>query len=106
MGSMKDLLGDRPYGELPGFKVTGPSKEAAHAIAGRSGTLRERVLAMISRYPGSTADEIAEVIGETVLACRPRLSELKKLGLIEPTGERGKNVSGQSAHKWRVKNAA
>lgn len=58
---------------------------------------------MINRYPSSTADEIAEIVGETVLAIRPRLSELKKLGKIEPTGERGKNASGQSAHRWRVK---
>jgi predicted ArsR family transcriptional regulator len=100
---MKDLLGDRPYGDLPGFRVTGPSKEAAQAVVGRTGILRDRVWAMIDRYPGSTADEIADSLGETVLSCRPRLSELKKMGRIETTGLRGKNKSGLSAHRWQVK---
>jgi len=90
------------YPTSPGYKETTTSKEAAKAISGRAEHLRDRALAHIANRP-STADEVAEAIGETVLAVRPRITELKQLGKIERTGERRANASGQKAHVYRVK---
>ena len=97
---IKDLLGDEPYPTRPGYKEPTTSKAAAEAISGRAATLRDRVFAVICASP-VTADEVAERLGETVLAIRPRLSELRKDGRIEPSGERRKNASGISAHVWK-----
>ncbi|HBF53326.1 MAG: hypothetical protein CL533_04330 [Afipia sp.] len=56
-----------------------------------------------SFYPrGFTADEIAFHLNLSILSIRPRISELNTLGMIEKTGERRKNESGNSAHVWRV----
>ena len=97
---IKDLIGDTPYPASPGYKEATTSKDAAKAISGRAATLRDKVFAAICAGP-VTADEVAERLGETVLAIRPRLSELRKAGWIEPSGERRKNASGVSAHVWK-----
>lgn len=90
-----------PYPTTPGFKEHDTSKEAAKAISGRAEILRDRALTRIANRP-STADEVAEALGESVLAIRPRITELKQLGKIERSGERRANASGQKAHVWRV----
>jgi DNA-binding IclR family transcriptional regulator len=64
--------------------------------------LRALVLQMLAAVPcGLTADEIAAKLGESVLAVRPRVSELFHAGLIEKTGERRPNASGLNAHVWK-----
>jgi predicted ArsR family transcriptional regulator len=50
-----------------------------------------------------TADEAASELGESILAIRPRLSELVALGKIEDSGLRRKNASGMTATVWRRK---
>lgn len=96
-------MSERPaYPVAPGAKEDTTSLEAALTASKRVLTLRKRVLDAIAALPG-TADEIAERLGETVLAIRPRFSELRKMDRIEPTGQRRKNDSGSSAHVWRVK---
>lgn len=104
MGSMKDAFGDRPYPVTPGFKEPTTSKDAARSINGRAAQLRNRAFAAIAAAgrSGISADEVAAAIGETVLAVRPRITELLKRDKIEPTGERRKNASGASAAVWRV----
>lgn len=89
------------YPERPGFKGRETSKAAAEQMVAIAGTLRERVLAEIKRRP-STPDEVAERMGVTVLAARPRVTELAKLGKIEDTGDRRQNASGRSAIVWRA----
>jgi predicted ArsR family transcriptional regulator len=84
-----------------GYKEGDTSKEAAQTFAPRARVLRDRALAYISANPGRTADQIAEALGESVLAVRPRISELRKSNLIVNAG-RGTNSSGMSAHRWRV----
>lgn len=98
-------LFDRPYPSTPGYKTPGPSQEAAEAIAGRASILREKCHAYVKRWgmTGSTADECAESLGESVLSIRPRFSELLRANLIEDTGARRKNTSGRSATVWRLK---
>lgn len=98
MGSMKDLLGDQPYGGLPGWKAPGTARAAAQAMKASAGALRGRVLnALLAAPAGLTADECAAALGVDRLAIRPRLSELVTLKLIRDSGRRRANVSGKSA---------
>ena len=89
------------YPYKPGWKSGETSKAAAEAMAQIAGTLRERVLAEFKLRP-STADEVAARLGITPLAARPRVTELSQLNLIEKTGERRRNASGQTAFVWRT----
>ena len=93
------------YPREPGSKTSGTSKEAGEAIAGHAKTVRNRVLAMLMRnHPNIfSADEIAAALNENILTVRPRVSELHRSGLIEPTAERRKNASGMFATCWRAK---
>lgn len=91
------------YPDLPGFKVPGPSKQAAESVRGQASTLRELVLRRLRVEGPRTADEVAGVLNASVLAIRPRFSELLRMGRIEDTGQRRKNDSGHSATVWRRK---
>ena len=87
----------------PGFKVAGPSEQAARQIAGHARTLRADVWRVIHEpSAGITADEIAAKLGKSILSVRPRVSELHRLGMIEPTGGRGRNESGMTATVWKL----
>lgn len=90
------------YPKKPGFKEPTTSKEAAQSMVGRAAKLRERCLLELSNMPG-TADEVASALGETVLAVRPRITELFQLGKIVDTGRRRQNASGRKAKVWRAK---
>jgi predicted ArsR family transcriptional regulator len=72
----------------------------------RSERLRALVLELLAATAsGLTADEAAAKLDESVLAVRPRVSELFHAGLIEKTGERRLNASGLFAHVWRKRPA-
>lgn len=91
------------YPDAPGFKVSGPSEQAATSIAGVARTLRDRVLWTIAAAPhGLTADEVAARLHKSILSVRPRVSELRRQGEIRQTSKRGKNESGMSASVWIV----
>ena len=49
-----------------------------------------------------TADGVADNLALSCLSIRPRLSELRRLGRIVPTGERRANASGKLATVWRL----
>lgn len=87
------------YPHAPGYRRRATSKAAADAIAPRAVKLRDLVFAEIKKRDG-TADEIAKRLRQTVLATRPRCTELAKLGLITDAGIRRSNVSGRSAIVW------
>jgi len=92
------------YPDAPGFKVSGPSEQAAEAIGGNASKLRAAVLAQFAAYPGgATADEVAKDLNLSILSVRPRVSELNRTGKIEQTGGRRKNDSGMTATVWRIK---
>jgi DNA-binding Lrp family transcriptional regulator len=58
------------------------SAHNAHAIAGHA-------LRLLRAAPeGLTADEIAERIGASIISVRPRISDLKRAGLIRDSGAR------------------
>lgn len=81
------------------------SAAAGHGVRHYATTLREEVLAVIAAAgpDGLTADHAARLLGASVLAVRPRVSELKRLGRIEATGERRRNASGMRAAVWRIR---
>lgn len=88
------------YPDFPGYKEQSTSKQAAVEAASRAGTLRFQCLAALELYPMS-ADQIAYHLDENILSIRPRISELRKMGLIEKTGKRRINDSGKQAIVWR-----
>lgn len=102
-----DLFGGGPkrYPDAPGWKEPTTSRAAAEKIAPTLNGRQQEVLREIGRAgpAGLTPDEAAARVGRTVLAVRPRFSELgpKHLNLIEKTGERRKNESGLEASAWR-----
>lgn len=64
-------------------------------------TLRIEAIRHLTFYGPATADEIATKLGESVLAMRPRLTELFKSGAITWSGKRP-NRSGRLARVWRL----
>lgn len=92
--------------QLAGLALFAPlpidTRRAAHE-ATREGAalLRQRCLEALERHGELTADECATLLGESVLAIRPRFSELLKAGQIEDAGSRRKNLSGHTATVWR-----
>ena len=94
------------YPEHPGAKVAGTSQDAANEMAEHAPTLREQVLRLFVNLDSRvTTDEAADFLNKSVLAIRPRFSELRAMGKIEPTGERRTNASGMTAMVWRIKPA-
>ena len=86
--------------QSPGYKGTDTSKAAAEEVKPTKAILQEACLICLLTGP-QTADEIADFLELSVLSVRPRISELKLLGLIEDTGTRRKNISGKSAAVMR-----
>lgn len=101
------LFAPRAAGEYPsvaGAKEKGSTSELA-AIAIESSdakTLRRSCLEIVKHYAPISADEAARMLQRSVLSVRPRFSELRAQGLIEPSDERTENESGMSAKRWRL----
>ncbi len=89
------------YPDAPGFKVGGPSRDAALSEVSRASTLRDQVAGLLDKEE-LTADDCAEALNASVLSVRPRLSELVKQGRIEDAGVRRRNRSGKFATVWRL----
>jgi hypothetical protein len=98
--SQQDLFDLAPYPVGPGFKGVSTSQEAA-AIAPVAGSLCADCLTLFKSHPfGLTADEVAGLLGMSVLAIRPRVAELHRDGFIKDAGVRRRNSSGRSAAVW------
>jgi hypothetical protein len=93
------LVSRYPY--QPGFKRGGTSELSAKQTQPTVSSLRDLVLSALRQSP-RTADETALALGKSVLAIRPRLSELSRLGLIVETSERRRNASGKLATVYRI----
>jgi hypothetical protein len=85
------------YPEAPGYRRTDTSEAAARSMGGSAAHLRKRCLDALKARGPSTADELASAIGESVLSVRPRVTELKELGMARDTGQRRENRSGRKA---------
>ena len=93
---------------VPDLSATGEAllHAAARTNVGRTERLRALVLEVLAAAPdGLTADEIAAQLAASVLAVRPRVSELFHAARIEKTGERRLNRSGLAAHVWKKRAA-
>lgn len=91
------------YPNIPGSKAPGTSEEAADSMRDSAPTLRAKALEVLRKCGGATADEVAWTLDKSVLAIRPRITELSKMGLIQDAGYRRRNKSGRNAVVWRVK---
>ena len=105
---MKDLFGDEPYEshypEKPGWKEPTTSRAAADIIESNAETVRGEALRKLKQHPaGLTADEVAAHIKRSILTVRPRITELKLMGLVERSGECRLNRSGIRAAVWWAK---
>jgi predicted ArsR family transcriptional regulator len=85
------------------------SAAAATSMEPAAPHLRDRALSCLQTFSdGLTADEIAGLLDVTVLAMRPRITELSKSGAIfkatngDGTPMRRQNASGLTATMWRV----
>lgn len=84
------------YPHTPGAALVDTSIAAAESVDAT--TLRRMALDVLRRWPsGLTADEVALVMRRDVLSIRPRLTELKRLGMVRDSGVRRKNRSGRNA---------
>lgn len=89
------------YPDAPGWKARETSRAAAEGIAPRAKTLRERVLDAVRAEPG-TPEAIADRLGEPVMNCRPRLSELSARALVKDSGRRGPAMGGRKSIIWEA----
>ncbi len=105
MDNQADLFGIAPaYPEIPGSRAEPTSRDAGRAIERHAATLRRRVLDHLRCiHPrAKSADQIAAALECSILSIRPRVSELKRLGLAEPTPDRSRNASGLTARQMRA----
>lgn len=93
----------KAYPEMPGSKgVDGTSQAAAANVAPRVTGMRKSIFEAIARLGDVTALELVEHTGMDRYSVQPRVSELRAMGLVESTGERRKNPSGQLAAVQRL----
>lgn len=90
------------YPESPGYQDTDTSFEAAESIRPDVHGLRALCLNALTKRE-MTPDEVARFVGRDRLAIRPRMTELKEMGLIEDSGARRVNQSGRRAIVYRIK---
>lgn len=107
MSKTYEGLSGGTYPNTPGYKSPGTSQEAAAAMKKQAANLRDLVeAAFFEAGPtGLTPDEVALKLNKSVLAIRPRITELGPMHFnkIERTGERRNNTSGMRAAVWRTK---
>jgi len=90
------------YPHRPGTKAAlGTSSDAAIAMTARAPSLRDQILGLMKGGSTYTPDEMATALDKSVLAIRPRFSELLALGHIHETGATRYNASGLKAKVYR-----
>ena len=80
-----------------------PESEAAHAsIVPSKAHMRQRVIECIERLGSATCDQVEVSTGLSHQTASARVSELRRDGIIAPTGERRPTRSGRSASVFVV----
>lgn len=93
------------YPNTPGWKGdSGVGRDAALMAAKHVKGRRALVLQGLEQGPG-TSEQVAERIGLHWYLTRPRLSDLKALGQVIETGERGRGALGGPSTIWRLTTA-
>ncbi len=86
-----------PYRGLPGVKGTEPSGyEGRDHMALRLGHRQAEVIADIRANGPANADRIAARLGRHINPVRPRVTELRKMGVLTKTGEMAVTEFGRS----------
>ncbi|MEO6093042.1 MAG: hypothetical protein ABIT04_08405 [Novosphingobium sp.] len=94
---------DDRYPDEPGAKgADGTSQDAAEAIAPTMSHLRRLAMLALELLGEATPLEAVAVAGVTRESLQPRFSELRRIGLVEPTGARRRNPSGKCAAVLRL----
>jgi len=95
-------MSELSYPNVPGWKDTTTSRDAALAIKERAKTIEGMVLEFLKVEGPHTPDEVSVALDISPFSIRPRFSQLYARHLIEPSGERRKNESGHAAKVWRA----
>lgn len=91
------------YPDNPGAKgPDGTSQDAAEAIAPTVSYLRRLAMRSLERLGEATPLEAVAAAGVPRESLQPRFSELRAMGLVEPTGARRRNPSGKNASVLRL----
>lgn len=94
---------DDRYPNIPEAKGSdGTSQDAAEAIAPCVSYLRRVAMRSLDRLGEATVLEAVNVAQVTRESLQPRFSELRAMGLVEPTGARRRNPSGKGAAVLRL----
>ena len=91
------------YKEHVGAKGSdGTSQDAGEAIKPNVSRLRRMAILARARLGDATPLEAVAAIGLRRESIQPRFSELRAIGLVEPTGARRRNPSGKFAAVLRL----
>lgn len=76
--------------------------EGSGAASARLGPLQRLSLTAITAvgHGGLTAMETSTATGRGTSSIQPRISELRRKGLVVPSGQRRRNPSGKTAIAW------
>ncbi|WP_412508782.1 hypothetical protein [Roseovarius sp. SYSU LYC5161] len=93
-----------PYmDEGTGWQKTDTSHAAAAAVTSGAGRLRDLVLGVLAQTPEPVSTEtIARLTGHAFSSVQPRVSELRRDGLIKDSGKRGRTAQGRSCILWEA----
>lgn len=98
----RSTLGSSPYpDDLPGYTDEETGKAAAEIVKKDLGERQMAVLLEIHKA-ASTADEICDRMNVGHNHVAPRITELRKLRLIQDSGERRKTRSGCTAKVFQL----
>ena len=102
MGSMKDLLGDRPYPYSPGYvRESATSKAAAQDVRSTAGQMRTQIAGYIrAAVDGATCDEVEAALDLRHQTASARVRELVLSKEIRDTGRTRKTRSGSPARVY------
>jgi hypothetical protein len=95
---MTDRYPDRPGAKGP----DGTSQDAAEAIKPIASYLRRVAMRSLDRLGEATVLEAVALAKVSRESLQPRFSELRAMGLVEPTGTRRRNPSGKGAAVLRL----
>ena len=80
----------------------GTSQDEADAIKPNVSRLRRMAILALARLGEATPLEVVAAIGLPRESLQPRFSELRAMGLVQPTGARRRNPSGKFAAVLRL----
>ena len=100
---MTEQMELKSYPEDPGYQDEDTSRDAAVSMSGCANAIRNRCLSVLESWGPLSPDEIAQALGLSVLAVRPRITELKRKGFVEITDQKRANKSGRLARVVRLK---